>query len=94
MTREGKILELINNYLIYDKLDIEYDNFNMSLSSKLYKMLDFYTIFWDMRTKGNRDYKSSIEFLKVVEITLNKVMDKYAPKVTPEQAKEKEIMEV
>ena len=91
MTREGKILELINNYLIYDKLDIEYDNFNMSLSSKLYNMLDFYTIFWDMRTKGNRDYESFTECLAAIEMTLNKVIDKYAPKVTPELATKKEI---
>ena len=91
MTREGKILELINNYLIYDKLDIEYDNFNMSLSNRLFNMLDFYTTFWDMRKKGNRDYESSSEFLVAIEITLNKVIDKYAPKVTPDRAKEKEI---
>mgnify|MGYP003544357841 FL=1 len=91
MTREGKILELINNYLIYDKLDIEYDSFNMSLSDRLYKMIDFNTIFWDMRTKGNRDYESSSKFLAAIEITLNKVIDKYAPKVTPDRAKEKEI---
>ena len=91
MTREGKILELINNYLIYDKLDIEYDNFNMSLSSKLCNMLNFYTIFCNMRMKGNRDYESSSEFLVAIEITLNKVIDKYAPKVTPDRAKEKEI---
>ena len=91
MSREGKILELINNYLIYDKLDIEYDSFNMSLSDRLYKMIDFNTIFWDMRTKGNRDYESSSKFLAAIEITLNKVIDKYAPKVTPDRAKEKEI---
>ena len=91
MSREGKILEFIDKYLTYDKLDIEYDGFNMSLSTRLYIMLDFYTIFWDMRAKGNRDYESYPEFLAAVEITLNKVIDKYAPKVTPEQVKEKEI---
>ena len=66
MTREGKILELISKYLTYDKLDIEYDNFNMSLSNGLFNMLDFYTIFWDMRTKGNKDYESSPEFLATI----------------------------
>ena len=91
MSREGKILELINKYLTYDKLDIEYDNFNMSLSNRLYNMLDFYTIYWDMRRKGNKDYESPTEFLAAIGITLSKVIDKYTPKVTPEQAKEKEI---
>ena len=92
MTREDKILELINKYLTYDKLDIKYDNFNMSLSNRLHNMLDFYTTFWDMRKKGNnKDYKSSTEFLAAVEITLNKVIDKYDPEVTPEMALKKEI---
>ena len=91
MTREDKILETINEYLTYHKVDSGYDHFHSSLRSKLHNMLDFYTIFWDMRKKGNKDYTSSTEFLVAVEITLNKVIDKYGPEVTPEQAKEKEI---
>lgn len=91
MSRENKILELINEYLTYDKLDIKYDSFNRSLSTKLFNMLDFYTIFWDMRAKGNKDYESSPKFLVAIEITLNKVIDKYDPKITQEMALKKEI---
>ena len=91
MSREGKILELINEYLTYSKVDSGYDSFHSSLISKLYNMVDFFSIFWDMREKGNKDYKSSTEFLVAVEITLNKVIDKYGPEVTPEMALKKEI---
>ena len=91
MSREGKILELINEYLTYSKVDSGYDSFHSSLSSKLYNMVDFHTIFWDMRTKGNRDYESSSAFLVTVGITLGKVFNKYNPEVTPEMALEKEI---
>ncbi len=91
MSREGKILELINEYLTYYKVDSGYDHFHSSLESMLHKMLDFYTIFWDMRMKGNKDYESSPEFLEAVEITLNKVINKYGPEVTPEMALKKEI---
>ena len=91
MSREGKILELINEYLTYSKVDSGYDSFHSSLSSKLYNMVDFQTIFWDMREKGNRDYESSSAFLVTVGITLGKVFNKYNPEVTPEMALEKEI---
>lgn len=91
MSREGKILNFINDYLTYDKVDSDYNNFHSSLRSRLYNMLDFYTIFWDMRTKGNGDYESSLDFLVAIEITLNKVIDKYAPEVTPGIALKKEI---
>ena len=91
MSREGKILELINEYLTYSKVDSGYDSFHSSLSSKLYNMVDFYTIFWDMHKKGNKDYESSPAFLVTVGITLGKVFNKYNPEVTPEMALEKEI---
>ena len=91
MTREGKILELINEYLTYHKVDSGYDRFHSSLSSRLYNMLDFYTIFWDMRKKGNKDYKFSTEFLVAVETTLVKVLNKYGPEVTAKMALKKEI---
>ena len=91
MSREGKILELINEYLTYSKVDSGYDSFHSSLSSNLYNMVDFQTIFWDMREKGNRDYESSSAFLVTVGITLGKVFNKYNPEVTPEMALEKEI---
>ena len=91
MSREGKILELINEYLTYSKVDSGYNSFHSSLSSKLNNMVDFYTIFWDMREKGNKDYKSSTAFLVTVGITLVKVLNKYGPEVTPEMALEKEI---
>ena len=91
MSREGKILELINEYLTYSKVDSGYGSFHSSLSSKLYSMVDFYTIFWDMREKGNKDYESSSAFLVTVGITLGKVFNKYNPEVTPEMALEKEI---
>lgn len=91
MSREGKILELINEYLTYHKVDSGYDHFHSSLRSMLHNTLDFYTTFWDMRKKGNKDYKSSTEFLVAVEITLNKVIDKYGPEITPEMAFKKEI---
>ena len=67
---------------------MSYDHFHSSLRSML---LNFYTVFWDMRMKGNKDYESSPEFLVSVEITLNKVIDKYGPEVTPEAALKKEI---
>ena len=91
MSREGKILELINEYLTYSKVDSGYDSFHSSLSSKLYNMVDFYTIFWDMREKGNKDYESSTEFLVTVGITFEKVLNKYGPEVTPKMALKKEI---
>ena len=91
MSRENKILELIDKYLTYDKLDIEYDSFNMSLSNRLFNMLNLCNIFWDMRTKGNKDYESATRFLEAIGITLSKVLDSYAPKVTPEMALKKEI---
>ena len=91
MSREGKILNFINDYLTYDKVDSDYNSFHSSLRSRFHNMLDFYNIFWDMRMKGNKDYKSSPEFVIAFEITLGKVFNKYGPKVTPEQAKEKEI---
>ena len=91
MTREDKILETINEYLTYDEVDSDYDRFHSSLRSRLYNMLDFYTIFWDMRKKGNKDYESFAEFLVAVGITLGKVFNKYNPEVTPEMALEKEI---
>ena len=91
MSREGKILELINKYLTYGKVDSDYDSFHKPLSIKLNNMLDFYTIFWDMRTKGNKDYESATRFLEAIGITLSKVLDSYAPKVTPEMALKKEI---
>ena len=91
MSREGKILELINEYLTYSKVDSGYNSFHSSLSSNLYNMVDFQTIFWDMREKGNRDYESSSAFLVTVGITLGKVFNKYNPEVTPEMALEKEI---
>ena len=91
MTREDKILELINKYLTYDKVGSGSDSFHSSLSSRLHKMLDFYAIFWDMRTKGNKDYESSPEFLEAIEVTLYKVLNKYAPEVTTKMALKKEI---
>ena len=91
MSREGKILNFINDYLTYDKVDSDYNSFHSSLRSRLYNMLDFYTIFWDMHTKGSKDYESSLDFLVAIEITLNKVIDKYAPEVTPGIALKKEI---
>ena len=91
MTREGKILELINEYLTYHKVDSGYDHFHSSLRSMLHNMGDFYTTFWNMRKKGNKDYKSSTEFLVAVEITLGKVLNKYGPEVTAKMALKKEI---
>ena len=91
MTREDKILETINEYLTYDEVDSGYDHFHSSLRSMLRNMVDFYTTFWDMRKKGNKDHESSTEFLVAISTTTSKVINKYDPKVTPEAALKKEI---
>ena len=91
MTREGKILELINEYLIYDTADNNRNAFHRSFKNRLCEMLDFYAIYDTLRMKGNEDFVSSFRFITTISTTLNKVIDKYAPKVTPDRAKEKEI---
>lgn len=107
MTKEDKILEIINEYLTYTKVSSCSDTshgpvksepfswppikFHKSLKNKIYNMLDYYTIFDSLRRKGNKDYVTSLGFLKAVEVTLNKVIDKFDPKVTPEMASKKEI---
>ena len=91
MSREGKILELINEYLTYSKVDSGYDSFHSSLSNRLYNMVDIYAVLENLRSKGNRDFSSSFRLTDAVFDTVRKVFNKYNPEVTPEMALEKEI---
>ena len=91
MTREDKILEIINEYLTYGTVYSDHNYFHRHILHRLYNMLDFYAMFESLRRKGNRDYTTSTRFSEVAFSTLNKVVNKYNPTVTPEMALEKEI---
>ena len=91
MTREDKILEIINEYLTYGTVYSDHNYFHGYILNRLYNMLDFYAMFESLRRKGNRDYTTAIRFSDVAFITLSKVVNKYNPTVTPEMALEKEI---
>ena len=88
MTREDKILELINEYLIYDKVENIYNDFHSTVAGRLYNMVDFYAVLKNLRSKGNED---TFRLPEAVLDTVRKVIDKYNPKTTPEIALEKEI---
>ena len=91
MTREDKILGIINEYLIYDKFEDNYNDFHTGITDRLYNTADLSTVFKNLRSKGNRDFSSSFRFGEVVLVTINKVVNKYNPKTTPELALEKEV---
>ena len=91
MTREDKILEIINEYLIHDKVENDYNDFHSAIAGRLYNMVDFYAVFENLRSKGNRDFSSSIRLTEAVCETVKRVINKYNPAVTPEMALEKEI---
>ena len=91
MTKEDKILEIINDYLTHDVVDSNHNVFHMSIKERLYNTLDCYNIFDSLRRKGIKDYVNSSRFADVIETTLHKVINKYNPEVTPEMALEKEI---
>ena len=91
MTREDKILEIINEYLIHDKVENDYNDFHSTIASRLHSVLDFYTLLEKLRSKGNRDFSSSLRLTEAVWETVNKVINKYNPKTTPELALKKEI---
>ena len=91
MTREDKILEIINEYLIHDKVENDYNDFHSTIASRLHSVLDFYTLLENLRSKGNRDFSSSFRLTEAVWETVNKVINKYNPKTTPELALKKEI---
>ena len=91
MTKEDKILEIINEYTIYDIVYGSYNHFHRVIKSKICDMLDYYTIFDNLRRKGNRDYVSSLRFADAIGTALDKVINKYNPEVAPEMALEKEI---
>lgn len=91
MTKEDKILETINDYLTHSTVDNNHNAFHRYLKSKIYDMLESYTIYDSLRRKGSIDYVSSWDFFTVVEITLGKVINKYDPEVTPEMALKKEV---
>lgn len=91
MTREDKILEIINEYLIHDKVENDYNDFHSTIASRLYSVLDFNTLLEKLRSKGNRDFSSSLRLIEAVWETVNKVINKYNPKTTPELALKKEI---
>ena len=91
MTREDKILEIINEYLIHDKVENDYNDFHSTIASRLHSVLDFYTLLEKLRSKGNRDFSSSYRLTEAVLYTVEKVINKYNPKTTPELALEKEV---
>ena len=91
MTREDKILEIINEYLIHDKVENDYNDFHSTIASRLHSVLDFYTLLENLRSKGNRDFSTSFRLTEAVWETVNKVINKYNPKTTPELALKKEI---
>ena len=91
MTREDKILEIINEYLTYGTVHSDHNYFHWYILNRLSNMLDFYTMFESLRRKGNRDYTTVTRFSEVAFSTLSKVVNKYNPTVTPEMALEKEI---
>ena len=91
MTREDKILEIINEYLIHDKVENNYSDFHTGITDRLYNTADLSTVFENLRSKGNRDFSSSIRFAEAFLYTVKKVINKYNPTVTPEMALEKEI---
>ena len=91
MTGEDKILEIINEYLIYDKAVNNYSDFHSAITDRLYNMVDFYAVLENLRSKGNRDFSSSLRFTGAVLDTVRKVINKYNPKTTPELALEKEV---
>ena len=91
MTREDKILEFINEYLIYCKVENNYNDFHSAIVGKFYKIIDFYTVLKNLRSRGIEDFSSLFRLKEVVSDTIKKVLNKYDPKVTPEMALEKEI---
>ena len=91
MTREDKILEIINEYLIHDKVENDYNDFHSAISNRLYSVLNFYTLLYNLRIKCNKDFESSFRLAEVVVDTIKKVINKYSPKTTPELALEKEV---
>lgn len=91
MTREDKILETINEYLTYDKVEYNSDAFHKSVRTRLYNMLDYYEIYLTLRRKNNEDFVSSFGLATAITTTLRKITDKYDPKVTPDLALKKEI---
>ena len=91
MTREDKILEIINEYTTYDIAYGSYNSFHQVIKSKILNMIDYYDIFHSLCRKGIKDYVTSTRFSEIVEITLDKAANKYDPEVTPELALKKEI---
>ena len=91
MTREDKILELINEYLIYDKVENNRSDFHSAIATRLHTMLDLYTVIVNLRSKGNRDFSSSFRLTEAVWDTIKKVIKNFDPAVTPEMALEKEV---
>ena len=94
MTREDKILEIINEYLIHDKVENDYNDFHSAIFNRLDSVLDFCTFFDNLLAKGNKDFASSFRFTTVVVDTIKKVINKHNPKTTPEMALEKESIQV
>lgn len=91
MTREDKILEIINEYLIYGKVENDHNDFHSIIVARLYNVLDFYPIFENLRIEGNKDFGSLFRLTTTMSNTIKKVINKYNPKVTPELALKKEI---
>lgn len=91
MTREDKILELLNEYEVCEKIYGLDDRFHRSLKIRVHSELDYYDIFESLRRKGNQYFSSSYSVDVALAQVLKKVIYKYNPKVTPEMALEKEV---
>ena len=91
MSREDKILELLNEYEICEKGCILDDPFHRSIKTKICNELDYYDIFQSLLRKGNRDFSSSYSVEVALVDIMKKVIYKYNPKVTPNMALEKEV---
>lgn len=91
MTREDKILELINEYEICHKIDELDTPFQKSLIGKIHETVNSYDLLMSLRKKGNTDFTSSFFLTVVLGRTFLKVIYKYDPKITPKMALEKEV---
>lgn len=91
MTREDKILEIINEYQIQQCPEVVDVFFNQPLLDKIYQLIDFYEIWEKLRVAGNKDFASSFYLSTSTIYTIKSVLHKYNPKVTPEMALKKEI---
>lgn len=91
MSKEDKILELINEYQIQQCPEIMDEFFHRPLLGRIFDCIDFYEVWDRLRRKASGEFTSFFTFDKFIVDTLKRVIHKYNPSVKPEQAREKEI---